>query len=81
MMHLSTDDYFLVFNRLENGPVEVSGSAGSLECFRQTVELAGYAEGLAGRAYVSGITELEDTMVCDEGTVALFLRFEALNYL
>lgn len=87
MMKVSTGDYSLVFNRLGD-LVEITGSPESLECFRQTVELAGAAEGLAGARTGSGRREYlerpngpENRIQADEGTVALFLSFEALNYL
>lgn len=90
-MKITTDDYELelVQERVEDGGmVRVFGDAESLECFKDSVELAGHSRDAgmmwelvesdgASRGPQNGAQGFR----VDPGTVALWLDFEVLNFL
>lgn len=88
-MRVTTEDYELVFERVDAETVEVSGSRESLECFTAGVELAGASRGSEGASRVEVVRESVGELGgsqnglyrVTDGTVALWLSFEALNYL
>lgn len=84
-MKITTDDYEIELVRVGAGAVEVRGNAWSLECFRAGVELAGAARGAESDYEVEVVRESTDGLIgalrASEGTVALWLSFECLNYL
>lgn len=89
-MKVTTDDYELDFVRIEaGGMVEVSGNAESLECFTAGVQLAGASEDRHGPSRVEVVRESVEgpqgpengILRVTDGTLALWLSFEALNYL
>ena len=90
-MKITTDDYSLelIQERAEDGgKVRVFGDAESLECFRDSVELAGHSRD-AGMTWelVESDGASKDPQNgaqgfrVDPGTVALWLDFEVLNFL
>lgn len=84
-MRVTTEDYELDLSRVGPETVEVSGSRESLECFKAGVQLAGASRGPEGANRVEVVREpngvLKGVLRASEGTVALWLSFEALNYL
>lgn len=88
-MRVTTDDYELGLLRVSATEVEVSGSRESLECFTAGVALAGASRGPTGaskvevvREPIEGLEGPENGILrVTEGTVALWLSFESLNYL
>lgn len=84
-MRVTTEDYELEFRRVSAGMVEVSGSVDSLECFTTGVELAGASRGPEGASKVEVVREPTEEILgavrATEGTAALWLSFEVLNFL
>lgn len=90
-MKITTDDYELelVQERVEDGGmVRVFGDAESLECFKDSVELAGHSRdaGMTWELVESdgasrGPQNGAQGFRVDPGTVALWLDFEVLNFL
>lgn len=90
-MKITTDDYELelVQERDEDGgKVYVFGDAESLECFKDSVELAGHSRdaGMTWELVESdgasrGSQNGAQGFRVDPGTVALWLDFEILNFL
>lgn len=84
-MKITTEDYELELSRVGPETVEVSGSSESLECFKAGVQLAGASRGPEGSSKVEVVREsgegLNGALRASEGTVALWLSFEVLNYL
>lgn len=88
-MRVTTDDYELEIRRVSAGMVEVSGDVESLECFTAGVLLAGASRGPDGASRVEVVREPAEGLKgpengvyrVTEGTAALWLSFEVLNYL
>lgn len=83
-MEIVTDDYVLRFRRMA-GYVRVTGDSDSLDKFTSTVTLAGASEGAQEPNGVvveqSPTDDVYGVLRASDGTVALFLEFEVLNYL
>lgn len=84
-MRVSTPDFDLTFTREPEDMALVTGDWDSLDVFRDSVALAGASE---GSQEPSGIEVVQEPTLLANGayrasraTVALFLGFEALNYL
>lgn len=88
-MRITTDDYEIELRRVSAEEVEVSGSIDSLECFKAGVHLAGASRGPEGISKVEVVRESGEGLEgpengvyrVTEGTAALWLSFEVLNYL
>lgn len=84
-MRVTTDDYDIELERVGAEAVEIRGIRESLDCFRAGVELAGASRGAEGVNEVEVVRESTGAEIgalrASEGTVALWLSFEALNYL
>ncbi len=84
-MKITTDDYELELLKVDGEMVEVVGDVESLECFKAGVELAGASRGPEGASKVEVVREpdgeLKGSLRATEGTVALWLSFECLNFL
>lgn len=86
-MKITTEDYELELLK-DGAEILVLGDAESLECFKDSVELAGHSRD-AGRAWelVELAGELGGSQIglcgfrVDPGTVSLWLDFEVLNFL
>lgn len=73
-MKIETKDYTVEIKHIGNGWCEISGDEQSLQTVLDTVVLSGAEEG-------TGVMPIPNGLRAHEGTVALWLQFEVLNFL
>lgn len=86
-MKITTEDFELELLK-DGAEILVLGDAESLECFKDSVELAGHSRD-AGSTWelVESVEELGGSQIglcvfrVDPGTVSMWLDFEVLNFL
>lgn len=73
-MKIETKDYSVLIKSLGDGWCTIEGSEKSLEIVTDSIVLSGTEEG-------SGVMPIPGGLKVREGTLALWLQFECLNYL
>ena len=73
-MKIETKDYSVLIKSLGDGWCTIEGSEKSLEIVTDSIVLSGTEEG-------SGVMPIHGGLKVREGTLALWLQFEVLNYL
>lgn len=83
-MKIETDDFCLQIDRVADSRwLMVAGDSESLECFKDSVELAGYSKDAEERTELIEVrdgAEVVGYKVYD-GTLSMWLDSEVLNYL
>lgn len=73
-MRIQAKDYDIRIKSVGDGWCTITGDAASLEIVLDSIVLSGTEEG-------SGVTPIEGGLRVREGTLALWLQFEVLNFL
>lgn len=79
-MRIETADYTLSFKRVGD-LAEVTGNRSSLDCFTSGVILTGAEEGRGVEVLTIPTDASEGRLRVSQGTLALWLQYEALNFL
>lgn len=80
-MRIVSEDYELTFRRIDADRIEVRGNAVSLDCFTSGVVLAGPEDESGVEVHTVPTESLDGVLRVASGTVALWLQFEALEFL